>query len=847
MEQAPASPEVIVIDDEDEPVKPLFEVDSMYIRFHDPSRKKNTVLRNRMAKHLLPKELEVLEVEFRKRGCDPKDYLGYDKKVASTKEDEPLDITKERAEQLEDEKDWLRAQTTAIKNEVAEIGNLERATKKSTRRLKEHTASRILAAQNSGNTSRRLEELKKMKELSDIGVGVPKFSRTSTDRLVSDPHGDPTERKWVEAVNAARNDAFKHPYMWYAPECFFQETGPKTVPQLVEPVPGKMALFKKNRLDKNKNWRELDKESREEMNKMYFKIRNMSNRQIASGLIVRRKRNDVVEGGVEEKSPDDRYYYIIWEMEQNQVDIRDTTGNWTTSSTCFFLFVPPSILGHSFTMNFSIEHILGDLFETTKQAITRTPLPEAVVLPPALEVEIAASCTDDDSTQYSSPQSDMPTLSPMEHCENKKKRKRRRQNQNQTLEDMLEENKIWGQKGEEGRLNLGAARDKHKETIAACEREIQLEEEKSREMKKEIWDLEEYLLNLKPTRRPGTPETITVPEPSSTEGSSPTGPNISDDSIIDAWIDGELNGEHTSRPGTPDNTAAPESSSPEASTSTGPNLSVDTIDAWLDQELNEINTPSVTATQLPTTTRSDTPVVETRKLLRFEEAWWECMQQYQAKIIEECPEIKLFPQCFFDPNHPNKFERVQKVEQLPTSLELFNMFESGTGRHCDWKNEFEDLFNLESSDELKIWILKINQEKWAKAVEDAEYLSEKHPEITFNNFYFFKPTGPAQLPQKVPYVPWPKALFNQYMELFGNDILREYDEAAYIKFCCVRRWLKREQQRQIDMGRIMVEKAEVNKLKITVDRKYKKIYSFDYVGRRRCLVPGSQSLQRHNA
>ncbi|EGT44718.1 hypothetical protein CAEBREN_06439 [Caenorhabditis brenneri] len=340
-------------------------------------------------------------------------------------------------------------------------------------------------------------------------------------------------------------------------------------------------------------------------------------------------------------------------------------------------------------MNFSIEHILADLLETSKQAITRTPPPEVVVLPPALEVEIAASCTDDDSTQYGSPQSDMPTLSPMEHCENKKKRKRRRQNQNQTLEDMLEENKIWGQKGEEARLALGAARDNQKETIAACEREIQLEEEKSREMKKEIWDLEEYLLNLKQTSRPGTPVSIAAPEPSSTEGSSPTGRNISDDSIIDAWINKELNGEHTSRPGTPDTAAATEPPSLEASSSIKPNVSVDAIDAWLDQELNEINNSSVTATPLPTTTSSDTPVVETRKLLRFEEAWWECMQQYQVKIIEECPEITLFPQCFFDPNHPNKFERVQKVEELPTSLELFNMFESGTGRQPN-KEAYED-------------------------------------------------------------------------------------------------------------------------------------------------------------
>ncbi|CAL2031906.1 unnamed protein product [Caenorhabditis brenneri] len=300
MDHAPESPEVITIDDEDEPVKPLFEVDSMYIRFHDPSRKKSTVLRNRMLKHLLPKELEVLEEEFRKRGCDPKDYLGYDKKVAATKEDEPLDITREQAEGSGLEKDWLRAQTTAIKNEVAEIGNLEKQTRKSTRQLEEHTASRVLLKRNSGYSARRMEELKKMKELSEIGLGVPKFSRGTTDQLVSDPHGDPTERKWVEAVNAARNDAFKHPYMWYAPECFFQETGPKTVPQLVEPVPGKMALFKKNRLDQSRNWRELDKESREKMNKIYFKIRNLSNKQIASGLIVRRKRNDVVEGGVEE-------------------------------------------------------------------------------------------------------------------------------------------------------------------------------------------------------------------------------------------------------------------------------------------------------------------------------------------------------------------------------------------------------------------------------------------------------------------------------------------------------------------------------------------------------------------
>ncbi|CAL2031904.1 unnamed protein product [Caenorhabditis brenneri] len=131
-----------------------------------------------------------------------------------------------------------------------------------------------------------------------------------------------------------------------------------------------------------------------------------------------------------------------------------------------------------------------------------------------------------------------------------------------------------------------------------------------------------------------------------------------------------------------------------------------------------------------------------------------------------------------------------------------------------------------------------------EAVEDAEYLSEKHAEITFNNFYFFKPTGSTQLPQKVPYVPWPKTLFNQYMKLFGKGISREYDEAAYIKFCCVRRWLKREQQRQIDMGRIVVEKAEVNNLKTTMN---KKLYSFDYVGRKRCLVPGSSSFQHHNA
>ncbi|EGT44722.1 hypothetical protein CAEBREN_11832 [Caenorhabditis brenneri] len=94
------------------------------------------------------------------------------------------------------------------------------------------------------------------------------------------------------------------------------------------------------------------------------------------------------------------------------------------------------------------------------------------------------------------------------------------------------------------------------------------------------------------------------------------------------------------------------------------------------------------------------------------------------------------------------------------------------------------------------------REKWAKAVEDAEYLSEKHPEI-------------------------------------------KYDEAAYIKFCCVRRWLKREQQRQIDMGRIVVEKAdEVNNLKTAMNEK---LYSFDYVGRRRCLIPGSPSLHRRNA
>ncbi|CAL2052639.1 unnamed protein product [Caenorhabditis brenneri] len=170
-----------------------------------------------MVKHLLPKELEVLEGEFRKRGCDPKDYLSYDKKVAATKEDEQLDVTAEQAERLGVDKDWLRAQTTAIKNEATEIWDLERATTKSTRRLKEHTASRILAKLNSGNTSRRLDELKKMKELSDIGLGVPKFSRGTTDQLVSDPHGDPTERKWVEAVNAARNDAFKHPYMCTLP------------------------------------------------------------------------------------------------------------------------------------------------------------------------------------------------------------------------------------------------------------------------------------------------------------------------------------------------------------------------------------------------------------------------------------------------------------------------------------------------------------------------------------------------------------------------------------------------------------------------------------------------------
>ncbi|EGT39389.1 hypothetical protein CAEBREN_06942 [Caenorhabditis brenneri] len=171
-----------------------------------------------MVKHLLPKELEVLEGEFRKRGCDPKDYLSYDNKVAATKEDEELDAVEEQAKRLGVDKDWLRAQTTAIKNEVTEIWNLERATKKSTRRLKEHTASRILAEQPSGNTSRRLDELTKMKELSeknfiDIGLGVPKFCRHTTDQLVSDPQDDPTEKTWIAAVNASRNNAFKHPYM----------------------------------------------------------------------------------------------------------------------------------------------------------------------------------------------------------------------------------------------------------------------------------------------------------------------------------------------------------------------------------------------------------------------------------------------------------------------------------------------------------------------------------------------------------------------------------------------------------------------------------------------------------
>ncbi|CAL2031905.1 unnamed protein product [Caenorhabditis brenneri] len=381
-------------------------------------------------------------------------------------------------------------------------------------------------------------------------------------------------------------------------------------------------------------------------------------------------------------------------------------------------------------MNFSIEHILADLFETPKHASTYTPPSEVIAPPPALEVEIAASCTDDDSTQYNSPQSDMPTLSPMEHCENKKKRKRRRQNQNQTLEDMLEENKIWGQKGEEARLALGVARDSHKETIAACEREIQSEEKNSREMKKEIWDLEEYLLNLKPTSRPGTPGTTAAPETSSTEGSSPTGPKISDDSIIDAWIDGELNGEHTSRPGTPVSTAAPEPSSPEASSPTGPNLSVDAIDAWLDQELNEINTPSVAAPPIPTTTISGAPVVETRKLLRFEEAWWECMQQYQVKIIEECPEITLFPQCFFDPNHPNKFERVQKVEELPTSLELFNMFESGTGRQPDKEayENYEEMYGRLQEQQKKQNAVIVVQKRKGKIPEwDTYWLTDGEP------------------------------------------------------------------------------------------------------------------------